>query len=192
MNLKSVTEGILFVVGDEGISIKELCEILDTNEEEVKDILSNLRKDYESADRGLRISFLGNTFKLTTKSEHKEYYEKLVTDSHNFTLSNASLETLAIIAYNEPITRIKIDEIRGVSSVQIVRKLLARGFIKECGKETSIGKPNLYKTTDEFLDYFGLATKNDLPKLDAKEKPVDEGELDLYKSNYKEENTIKE
>lgn len=190
MNLKSITEGILFVVGDDGISIKELGETLNIEENEVKEILTELRKDYESEERGLRISFLGNTFKLTTKSEHKKYYEKLVTDSKTFTLSDASLETLAIIAYNEPITRIKIDEIRGVSSGQIVRKLLARGFIKECGKEETLGKPNLYKTTDEFLDYFGLATKKDLPKLDAKDKPIDNNELDLYKSNYKEtENT---
>lgn len=186
MNLKSVTEGILFVVGDDGITLKELSEILEKNEEEVKEILTELRKEYESEERGLRISFLGNTFKLTTKSEHKNFYEKLVTDSRTYTLSDASLETLAIIAYNEPITRIKIDEIRGVASGQIVRKLLARGFIKECGKEDSVGRPNLYKTTDEFLDYFGLATKKDLPKLDAKEKPIDNKELDLYKSNYKE------
>lgn len=186
MNLKSVTEGILFVVGDEGITLKELSDTLGISESEVKEILSNLRHDYESNERGLRISFLGNTFKLTTKSEHKMYYEKLVTDSKTFTLSNASLEVLAIIAYNEPITRVKIDEIRGVSSSQIVRKLLARGFIKECGKDNSIGKPNLYKTTNEFLDYFGLATKEDLPKLDIKDSPVDNSEVELYKSNYKE------
>lgn len=187
MNLKSITEGILFVVGDEGITLKELKEVLGVSEDEVKSVLSELRKDYDSTQRGIRISFLGNTFKLTTKSEHKEYYEKLVTDSRNFNLSNASLETLAIIAYNEPITRVRIDEIRGVSSVQIVRKLLARGFIKECGKEDSIGRPNLYKTTNEFLDYFGLATKNDLPKLDIKDKPTNNKEIELYKSNYKEE-----
>lgn len=186
MNLKSVTEGILFVVGDEGITLKELSDTLGVSESEVKEILSNLRHDYESNERGLRISFLGNTFKLTTKSEHKMYYEKLVTDSKTFTLSNASLEVLAIIAYNEPITRVRIDEIRGVSSSQIVRKLLARGFIKECGKDNSIGKPNLYKTTNEFLDYFGLATKEDLPKLDIKDSPVDNSEVELYKSNYKE------
>ena len=186
MNLKSVTEGILFVVGDEGITLKELSDTLGVSESEVKEILSNLRHDYESNERGLRISFLGNTFKLTTKSEHKMYYEKLVTDSKTFTLSNASLEVLAIIAYNEPITRVKIDEIRGVSSSQIVRKLLARGFIKECGKDNSICKPNLYKTTNEFLDYFGLATKEDLPKLDIKDSPVDNSEVELYKSNYKE------
>ena len=185
MNLKSVTEGILFVVGDEGITLKELSDTLGVSENEVKEILSNLRHDYESNERGLRISFLGNTFKLTTKSEHKMYYEKLVTDSKTFTLSNASLEVLAIIAYNEPITRVKIDEIRGVSSSQIVRKLLARGFIKDCGKDNSIGKPNLYKTTNEFLDYFGLATKEDLPKLDIKDSPVDNSEVELYKSNYK-------
>ncbi len=186
MNLKSVVEGILFVVGDEGITIKDLSDILKCDENEVKELLTALRKDYESPERGLRISFLGNTFKLTTKSEHKEYYEKLVTDKSTFSLSNASLEVLAIIAYNEPITRVKIDEIRGVSSIQIVRKLLARGFIKECGKDNSIGKPNLYKTTSEFLDYFGLGTKEDLPKLDIKDSPVDNSEVELYKSNYKE------
>lgn len=187
MNLKSVTEGILFVVGDEGITLKELKEVLGVSEDEVKSILSELRKDYDSIERGLRISFLGNTFKLTTKSEHKEYYEKLVTDTRTFNLSNASLEVLAIIAYNEPITRVKIDEIRGVSSSQIVRKLLARGFIKECGKSDSVGRPNLYKTTNEFLDYFGLATKEDLPKLDIKDKPTTNEEVELYKSSFKEE-----
>ena len=187
MNLKSITEGILFVVGDEGITLKELKEVLGVSEEKVKSVLSELRKDYDTTQRGIRISFLGNTFKLTTKSEHKEYYEKLVTDNRTFNLSNASLEVLAIIAYNEPITRVKIDEIRGVSSSQIVRKLLARGFIKECGKSDAAGRPNLYKTTNEFLDYFGLATKDDLPKLDIKEKPTMNDEIELYKSSFKEE-----
>ena len=186
MNLKSITEGILFVVGDEGITLKELKEVLGVSEEEVKSVLSELRKDYDSTQIGIRISFLCNTFKLTTKSEHKEYYEKLVTDNRTFNLSNASLEVLAIIAYNEPITRVKIDEIRGVSSSQIVRKLLARGFIKECGKSDAAGRPNLYKTTNEFLDYFGLATKDDLPKLDIKEKPTMNEEVELYKSSFKE------
>jgi len=187
MNMKSITEGILFVVGDEGITIEDLSKILNINEDEVKKILTELRKDYDSPERGIRISFLGNTFKLTTKSEHKEYYEHLVTDGRVFTLSNASLETLAIIAYNEPITRIKIDEIRGVSSTQIVRKLLARGFIKECGKEQTIGKPILYKTTSEFLDYFGLASKSDLPKLKRTESTKKDDEVDLYKTRYKED-----
>ena len=184
MNHKAILEGILFIVGDEGITIKEMANILEISEEDVKNTLLELKKDYESNDRGLRISYLGNTFKLTTKEEHKDYYEKLVTESKTTNLSNAALEVLAVIAYNEPITRLKIDEIRGVNSSQIVRRLLARGFIKICCKEDTIGKPNLYKTTNEFLDYFGLSSKEDLPELIVQEmKENDEG--DLYDSTYK-------
>ena len=187
MNKKAILEGILFIVGDEGITIDEIKNILEVNDEEIKSLLMELKKDYEDEGRGLRISYLGNAFKLTTKEEHKEYYEKLVTDSKSTTLSNAALEVLAVIAYNEPITRIKIDEIRGVNSSQIVRRLLARGFIKICGREDTIGKPNLYKTTDDFLDYFGLSSKNDLPEVIFKEKEVDDN-TDLYDSTYKENN----
>lgn len=165
MNLKGVVEGILFVVGEDGITLDDLKNVLEVSTDEVKSILTSLRLDYEKEDRGIKISFLGNTFKLTTKNEHRKYYDKLLVSSSSFTLSNAALETLAIVAYNEPITRIAVDSIRGVSTGQIIRKLVARGFLKECGKEDSIGRPTLYKTTNEFLDYFGLATKEDLPKL---------------------------
>ncbi len=187
MNLEGIIEGILFVVGDEGISLESLTKILEIDEEKIKESLVNLRKEYESDNRGIRISFLGNTFKLTSKKEHKEYFEKLLMDSKTYTLSNAALETLAIVAYKEPITRLKIDEIRGVNSSGIVRKLVAMNFIKECGKAPSIGRPNLYKTTNDFLDYFGLATKEDLPKLNFKEETNDE-EKELYTSMYKENN----
>lgn len=186
MNLKAVLEGILFIVGDEGTTIKEISNVLDVSEEEVKKLLMELKKDYEDKGRGLRISYLGNTFKLTTKEEHKDYYEKLVTESRTTNLSNAALEVLAVIAYNEPITRLKIDEVRGVNSSQIVRRLLARGFIKVCGKEDTIGKPNLYKTTNEFLDYFGLSSKEDLPELIIKERVENDSE-DLYDTTYKDE-----
>ena len=187
MNKKAILEGILFIVGDEGIKLDEIKNILEVNDEEIKQLLINLKKDYESSDRGLRISYLGNSFKLTTKEEHKEYYEKLITDNKTTTLSTAALEVLAVIAYNEPITRLKIDEIRGVNSSQLVRRLLARGFIKVCGREDTIGKPNLYKTTEDFLDYFGLSSKDDLPKIDFKEREVDNN-IDLYDSTYKENN----
>ena len=187
MNLKAVLEGILFIVGDEGTTIKEMSNVLNISEEEVKSLLMELKKDYEDNGRGLRISYLGNAFKLTTKEEHKEYYEKLVTDTKTTNLSNAALEVLAVIAYNEPVTRLKIDEIRGVNSSQIVRRLLARGFIKICGKEDSIGKPNLYKTTNEFLDYFGLSSKDDLPEI-IYETKFENDNPDLYDSTYKETN----
>ena len=191
MNYKAVVEGLLFVVGDEGITVEEMKKVLGVDNETLKQIFLELKKDYEKPDRGLRISYLGNAFKLTTKEEHREFYEKLVVDTKNKTLSNASLEVLVVIAYNEPITRLKIDEIRGVNSSQIVRRLLARGFIKICGKEDSIGKPNLYKTTNEFLDYFGLSSKNDLPEIINKELNKDSNENDnddLYDSTYKENN----
>lgn len=186
MSYKAVLEGILFIVGDEGITLAEMVNILGINEEDVKGILLDLRKDYDDSSRGLRISFLGNCFKLTTKEEHKDFYEKLVTDTKSSSLSVAALEVLAIVAYNEPITRLKIDEIRGINSTQLVRKLLARGFLKICGKDDSVGKPNLYKTTNEFLDYFGLASKNDLPKLNYDEVTEEDSEKELYNSNYKE------
>ena len=188
MNLKAVLEGILFIVGDEGTTIKNIMDIMSISEEEVKNLLLELKKDYEDNSRGLRISYLGNAFKLTTKEEHKEYYEKLVMDTKTSTLSNAALEVLAVIAYNEPVTRLKVDEIRGVNSSQIIRRLLARGFIKVCGKDDSIGKPNLYKTTNEFLDYFGLSSKNDLPEIKIKEKEDTQDETDLYDSTFKETN----
>jgi len=186
LNNKAVLEGILFIVGDEGTTIKEISNILEVDEEEVKKLLMELKKDYESNDRGLRISYLGNAFKLTTKEEHKSYYEKLVIDNRTTNLSNAALEVLAVIAYNEPITRLKVDEIRGVNSSQIIRRLLARNFIKVCGKEDSIGKPNLYKTTNEFLDYFGLSSREDLPEIIYQSREENDNG-DLYESAYNED-----
>jgi segregation and condensation protein B len=181
-----ILEGILFVMGDEGVDLKTICSIMNITETEAKSLLMELKKNYESADRGLRISFLGEAFKLTTKQEHKEYYEKLVTDSKTTNLSNAALEVLAIIAYNEPVTRLEIDDIRGVNSSQIIRRLLARGLIKTCGKADNIGKPNLYKTTNDFLDYFGLSSKDDLPDI-IYESREENDNGDLYESRYTEE-----
>ena len=186
MNKIGVLEGILFVVGDEGITLPQLCEVMDIDESEAKEILLNLKKTYEQEDRGLRISYLGDAFKLTTKKEHKEYYEKLVVNPVSNNLSQAALEVLAIIAYNQPITRLEIDELRGVNSTYVLRRLVAKGLIKESGKSTLPGRPNLYKTTKEFLDYFGLSTISDLPLFKRVEE--ESGETDLFNSIYKEDN----
>lgn len=185
MNLLGVLEGLLFVVGEEGLTLDQITDILNINLAEAKNLLLELKKSYEKDDRGIRINYLGDAFKLTTKKEHKEYYQKLVLNPENNTLSQAALETLAIIAYKQPITRVEIDNIRGVSTSHIVRKLLAKGLIKEVGKSTMPGHPNLYGTTREFLDYFGLATIKDLPAL--KENIVENNEKELFTSIYKEE-----
>lgn len=180
-----ILEGLLYVQGDMGLTLEQVCDILNISYEDAKTLVYTLKKQYEDEDRGLRINYLGNTFKLTTKEEHKEYYVKLLENPKSHTLSDSALEVLAIIAYNEPITRIKIDEIRGVDSTYVVRRLCAKGLIKECGKADLPGRPTLYKTTDDFLDYFNLSSIKDLPDIGSVEN-IDK-EVDLYHSKYTEE-----
>ena len=190
MKNKAVLEGLLFVVGEEGLTLEQIEDVLEINEESAKNLLMELKHDYEALDRGLRIDFLGNKFKITTKFEHKEYYQKLLENPETNTLSQAALETLAIIAYNEPVTRVQIDAMRGVGSTQIIRKLVAKGFIKEVGRSELPGRPILYETTSEFLEYFGLSKIEDLPdmqELILESEKVDDTESDLYVSKYRED-----
>lgn len=185
--MEGILEGLLYVQGDTGLTLKEVMSILGISEEEAKELVYRLKMSYEQENRGLRLSYLGNTFKLTTKQEHKDYYEKLLESPSSHVLSQAALEVLAIVAYNEPITRGQVDEMRGVDSTFMIRKLLAKGLLKEAGKSDMPGHPTLYKTTDDFLDYFGLSTKDDLPDISQIELELDdEKEKDLFHSNYKE------
>ena len=186
MNKIAVLEGLLFVVGDDGLTLNQMTEILEIDNEEAKELLNKLKERYESDDSGIRINFLGNTFKLTTKKEHREYFQKLIENEDSNVLSQAALETLAIVAYNQPITRADVNEIRGVDSAQMIRKLTAKGLLKEAGRSEAVGRPILYATTSEFLDYFGLSTIEDLPKIDDFKSEEDIIETDLYQSKYKE------
>ena len=192
MNNKAILEGLLFVVGEEGLTLDQIEDVLEIDEEVSKELLMELKKDYEEDNRGLRIDFLGNRFKLTTKFEHREYYQRLIENPESNLLSQSALETLAIIAYNEPITRIQVETIRGVNCTQIIRKLVAKGLIKESGRSDMPGRPILYETTSEFLDYFGLSTIEDLPDMkdfiaESESIEDDDKESDLYTSKYKEE-----
>ena len=182
---EAILEGLLFVVGDEGLTLDNICEIMLIDKSEAQELLKKLREEYNKDNRGIRISFIGESFKLTTKQEHKEYYQKLITTRGSNTLSQAALETLAIIAYNQPITRMEVDELRGISSINMIRKLMAKDLVKISGKSSLPGKPNLYRTTSEFLDYFGLATLGDLPDLpNVKNDTEEEQELfTIYKEN---------
>jgi segregation and condensation protein B len=190
MNKLGILEGILFVVGDEGITLDKICNILEISTEEAKELLKNLQSSYESDERGIRVSFLGNSFKLTTKKEHKDYYQKLIESDSGETLSNSALEVLALVAYNQPITRAEIDEARGLASNYVLRKLVAKDLIKVSGKSDLPGRPNLYKTTSDFLDYFGLSSLQDLPAVEAKETSSEEKELftSIYKENSQNQN----
>ena len=190
MKNKAVLEGLLFVVGEDGLTLDQIEEVLELKEEEAKELVNELKHSYENEDRGLRIDFLGNRLKLTTKFEHRQYYQKLLENPETNTLSQAALETLAIIAYNEPITRMQIDKLRGVGSSQMIRKLVAKGLVKESGRSDLPGRPILYETTNDFLDYFGLSNIKELPDMEkyieASETETEE-EKDLYTSKYKEE-----
>ena len=181
----STLEALLFAVGSEGLTKEEIINILEIDESKFDELVESLNKKYSSEESGIELKLLGNSYKLTTKEKEKEYLKKLAVETSN-SLSEAALETLAIIAYNEPITRIQIDEIRGINSTQMVRNLIAKGLIENVGKSDLPGKPNLYKTTDFFLDYFNLSSKDELPELDLEDIEVLDDD-DLYKSKYRED-----
>lgn len=183
--MEPVLEGLLFLVGDDGLSLEQMSNILEISNDDVLDILNSLKNKYSDNSTGIMIKKFGSLYKLTTKNEYSKYYKKLEEISSIRNLSQSALETLAIIAYNEPITRAEVDELRGVNSSQMIRNLIAKDFVKEVGKSKSFGKPTLYGVTDSFLDYFGLADIKDLPKLE--EKVINDDEVDLYKSKYQEE-----
>ena len=181
--MKAVIEGLLFISGEDGLTLDELENIIEKDKEEIKETIKSMYKDYEDNNRGIQIEFLGNHFKLTTKQEHKEYYKKLVRVEENSILSQSALETLAIIAYNGPITRIDVDNIRGVNSSYVIRKLLLKGLIEDVGKSEQAGRPRLYNITAKFLDYFGLGSVDELPKIDVDENIVDDNN-NLFESKY--------
>ena len=182
---KAIIEGILFLTGDEGCSLKDISKIIEQPLKETEALLEELQNDYENDNqRGLMIVYLSQKYKLATKSQYKAYFEKMI-DQAQASLSNAALETLAIIAYNQPITRIRVEEIRGVSCDAMIRKLQAKALIKELGREDSPGKPILYGVSDEFMDAFNLASLDELPDLN-----IDLNETleeDLFDAKYQEE-----
>ncbi len=182
--MKAVLEGLLFVSGDDGLSRDKLINILEVSPEELEKLLDELSRDYESDERGLLLGTFGDKYKLVTKKKHAIYYKKLLDDEISENLSPSALETLAIIAYNQPITRGTVDEIRGVSSAHIVRKLVFKNLIKEVGRSDLPGRPILYGVTEQFLDYFGLQSLNDLPKLEVESN---ESDVSLYESKYSDE-----
>ena len=187
--LVGVLEGLLFVVGDDGLTFEQIMDALEVNIEEAKELVLELKREYESDKHGIQISMLGDKLKLTTKKEHKQYYTKLIENKETNTLSPQALETLAIVAYNEPVSVQDIDNIRGVNSREMVRRLLAKGFLKEVGRSEAPGRPIIYSTTSDFLDYFGLSSKDELPKLEIENHTV-EDDTNLYDSKYKESDNI--
>lgn len=185
MNLEAVLEGMLFIVGEDGLSYEQISNILEIDNNIIDEIVSKLKENYSNNNRGINIEYLGNKFKLVTKKEYHDYCKKLLEDEENNVLSQSALETLAIVAYNEPVTRMMVDEIRGVGSAHSIRKLVSRDLIKEVGRSELPGRPILYGVTDQFLDHFGLSSINDLPEIKIDDE--DNLETNLFESKYKEQ-----
>lgn len=162
--MKSVIEGLLFVAGDEGLDAKQLADVLELSAEFVTDLVLDLQEDMKRQGRGIQIVELAGTFQLTTVPEHAPYLERLAYSPSRTSLSQAALETLAIVAYKQPITRVEIEEIRGVKSERALQTLVAKDLIQEVDRADAPGRPILYGTTKSFLDYFALSTIEDLPE----------------------------
>lgn len=162
-NYISVLEGLLFVAGDDGISLEEASYILELERSAVRQLLDELKKRLEDENSGLELLLTASHYKLVTKASLKSYIEKYAVSPYSSQLSQASLETLAIIAYKQPVTRVDIESIRGVQSSGSIQKLLLRDLIEEAGRLETPGRPKLYKTTAYFMDYFGLESLDALP-----------------------------
>lgn len=162
-NYISVLEGLLFVAGDDGITLEEASYILELKKSAVRQLLDELKKRLEDENSGLELLLTASHYKLVTKASLKSYIEKYAVSPYSSQLSQASLETLAIIAYKQPVTRVDIESIRGVQSSGSIQKLLLRDLIEEAGRLETPGRPKLYKTTAYFMDYFGLESLDALP-----------------------------
>ena len=187
MKLMSKVESLLFVSGDDGLTKKQLAFLTETTEEEIDGILHTMIHTYkEQEDRGLEIKQLAGTFQFVTKEENVLSIQKLVENPTSQSLSQASLEVLAIIAYKQPITRVEIEDIRGVKSERPISTLSAKGLVQEVGRAEGTGRAILYGTTNEFLQYFGLQDLSALPPLPEDVSTDEMEDTDLFMTKFQE------
>lgn len=158
-------EGILFAAG-EPVKTAKLAAVLEIETEAVDEAVRLLRYDYDTNERGFAIIDIDDGYQICSRPEYYNYIQIILGEQRRQALSNAAMEALAIIAYKQPITRGQIEYIRGVNSDGAVNRLAERGLIEECGRLDAPGRPILYRTTQNFLRCFGLATPKDLPELD--------------------------
>lgn len=165
LNIEAIVEGLLYMVGDDGLKVEQLASVIDKSIEDSEAILNSIQNKYGNQNFGIELVNYGKTYKFITKQEVAPYIQALFHTSKPNTLSQSALETLAIIAYKQPITRVEIEELRGVGADMMLRKLQARNLIREAGRSDAPGKPILYEVTEEFMDSFKLYTLNELPDL---------------------------
>lgn len=179
--IKAAIEGLIFVSGNEGIDAKQMADVLEVDKSTILQLISEMQEEWKKMPRGMQIIEVAGVYQLTTLPEHAPNYEKLAASPTHSTLSQAALETLAIIAYRQPMTKAEIEDIRGVKSDKSLQTLLKKQLIKEVGRMDGAGRPILYGTTKSFLEYFGLNKLEDLPPLQDPSKIEElEAEADLF------------
>ncbi len=182
--LQGAIEAILFTVG-ESVELGKIASVIGHDESTTKKIIHNMMDKYESEDRGIRIIELENSFQMCTKKEMYEYLIRIAKQPRKFILTDVLLETLSIIAYRQPVTKLEIEKIRGVKSDHAVSKLVEYGLAEEAGRMEAPGRPLLFKTTEEFLRRFGVQSLDELPTVNPeqmqhfKEEAEDEAQLKL-------------
>lgn len=161
----AILEGLLFLWGDP-LEVSEMARVLEVSEGEVRKILRDMADEFDHSRRGLVLRQYGDAWQLTSREEHRPYMEKLLARPKNYRLTNSALETLAIVAYRQPVTRVEIDNIRGVKSSSALSGLEDKGYIEEAGRLDAVGRPILYRTTRKFLQHFNLESLDQLPDFD--------------------------
>ncbi len=169
--IKPIVESLIFAA-EEPITLRKLIDIVEgADSAQIQEAITRLKNDYDMQGRTFQIEEVAGGYQLFSKPEYYEWIAKLRKKSGETKLSQAALETLAIIAYKQPILRANLESIRGVQSGQIIRLLMEKDLVKVVGRDESLGHPLLYGTTKKFLEYFGLKDIKDLPKIEELEAP---------------------
>lgn len=175
--LQAVMEGLLFLSGDEGITVEQFaaCMEEETDGKTIEALLEQITQRYQEESYGIELVHFGGRYKFVSKESVYPYAQRLFADVKPVSLSPAAMETLAIIAYKQPITRAEVEEIRGVGCDMMLKKLTARGLIEEAGRMDIVGKPILYRVTETFMDSFQLESLQELPELPKTQMNLEEG-----------------
>ncbi len=179
--MEAVIEGLLFAAGDP-VSLEKLAEILELDKKTTRLILSNMTVSMQNSKRGILLREIDGSYQLSSRPEHYEFIRKLVEPRQKQALSQAAFETLSIVAYNQPVTRARIETIRGVNSDSAITRLIDRNLIKDAGRMDTPGKPILYETTEEFLRSFGFRSVKDLPVIEMENLMIDEDQISEVQS----------
>lgn len=180
-DIQAAIIGLLFVRGEEGVTVQEVADVLSLSKAACREQLKKIKSFVDDNIPGLMVEVRDDTYRFVTEGKIAVYIEKLTEQKAPSKLSQAALETLAVIAYNQPTSRIDIERIRGVKSERALQTLLERDLIEEAGRKETIGRPILYKTTDFFLEYFQLNDLEELPPLeDLGDDGLEEEKIDLF------------